>query len=135
MTKAKRERYARLSNRLQRVGFSFDEIDKLLRIERTLRSWNNHEASGTIQRDEDGTPYRYFETRRGEMIRERWATRDMEGGALKRLDTLVKEHDGVEFYIQDDPRGAALYLYLPSELDGRDIDNCYNTAGICCCIE
>ena len=134
MTKRERERYARLLNRLQGVGFSFDAIDKLLRMEKTLRSWGEHECNGTIQRDEDGTPYRYFETRGGDMIRERWATRDMEGGALKRLAALVKEHDGVEFYIQGDPRGASLYLYLPSELDGRDIDTCYNTAGICCCI-
>ena len=135
----KAERHYRLQNRLIGFGFTFEEIAALLRIEKTLRTWATHECNGAIQRDGengDGVPYWYntdtASPHHGERISR---TPDREAGALRRLDTLMGRHPAMGYHVPGDPRGAMLYVYSSDEMGSRDPDQCYATAGVCCCID
>ena len=56
----------------------------------------------------------------------RACSRDSTGGTL-----IAGPADKLTFYIQSDPRGAALYIIRPGDVpEGADVASCYNR-GIC----
>lgn len=68
----------------------------------------NDYCSWSIERDEQtGKPFRVVHPHTGPS--RRYPIRDMERGALKRVDAICKRL-GLHYYHQTDPRGAALYL-------------------------
>lgn len=130
MTKQEAIRYAWLENVLSTYGFTRRELSTLLRAEKTLHSWAEHECNGVIQRDEvTGKPYWYCSY----SGKRRYATSDRETGALKRVAALCQAH-GVAFYHQTDPRGCALYLIRPEDVpEGAEVAS-YYTRGIALCL-
>ena len=96
---------------LETEGMTYQDAQALRRISMTLHRWHEMECGtdrGAIERDEQtGTPY--FRTVKGT----RYRTRDMETGALKRLDAIMARYPHLTPYVQGDPRGCALYI-LPA---------------------
>ena len=93
---------------LETEGVTYQDAQALRRISMTLRRWHELECGtehGCIERDE-GTGVPYFRTVRGT----RYRTRDMETGALKRLDAIMARYPHLTHYTQGDPRGCALYI-------------------------
>jgi hypothetical protein len=127
------ERYLILS-----LGFTADEAAALRRISLTLRRWYELECGtdgGCIERNEaTGKPYWLTDSGR------RWTVADRETGALRRLARIVdscnKErtragHEALNYYVQTDPRGAALYILRPGDVpEGSKADECYSR-GVC----
>lgn len=123
MTRKQLERYNQIRDALPEL--SSEEIDILLRAEKTLSRWSELECNGTIQREEEtGIAYYYndYTGRKGSRAPDR------EKGALKRIEAICTAH-GLHYYHQTDPRGCALYI-------GREPlpDNNY-TRGIAICID
>lgn len=130
----KAERRQRLMNRLADLGFSYDEANKLRRIEMTLHRWSEEECNGTIQRDGDegdGKPRRYYERQNGEIVRGSIIP-DREAGALRRLKAILQFHSDLSYYHQGDPRGCALYIVRNSDIVDGDISSLY-TRGVAVC--
>lgn len=135
----KRERQYRLMNRLSELGFSFDEAQKLRRIEMTLHRWaelecgdGNDQVSWSIERDEEtGKPFMVTYPHSG-CKSHRQAVADREAGALRRLAQIMAGHPDLEAYHQGDPRGCALYIVRKADLGGGDINSLY-TRGIAVC--
>ena len=161
MTKREKETRAFMYKNLQNLGFSFDDCEKLRRISMTLRRWYELEcgtenAFGTsfaVERgyksDEDhnygsfvcnfdGKPW----IRVGRQTKEGYKvshhpTADKEKGAIKRLEAIIKPfRRKLFYYLQTDPRGAALYIVPYSQLrrykkSKAQIDCCYSSVGIC----
>jgi hypothetical protein len=51
---------------------------------------------------------------------------DREAGALKRLQAIFAKHP-LTYYVQGDPRGAALYVIRPGDVPvGANVESCYN---------
>lgn len=126
------ERYLILS-----LGFTADEAATLRRISNTLRRWHELECgndSGVIERDEStGKPYwvnyqsRYLSANDP---RSRSRIADREAGALRRLKAMM-EGRPLSYYVQTDPRGAALYILRPGDIPaGSSVESCY-TRGVC----
>lgn len=143
MTKQEAMRQMHQQNVLMELGFTADEADKLRRISMTLRSWHERECGidgGCIERENDDGTGRAFwlSSHSGK----RWPIRDMETGALRRLNAIVARRNNVEnaigaayqnpvgrvsAYIQGDPRGAALYIIRPGDIPaGQTVDSCYS---------
>jgi hypothetical protein len=117
------ERYLILS-----LGFTSDEAAALRRISNTLRRWHELECGtdgGFIERDEaTGKPYWLTDSGR------RWPMADREAGALRRLQKIM-EGRPLSYFVQTDPRGAALYILRPSDVpEGLSVESCY-TRGVC----
>ena len=133
MTKKQAERYVWLLNALEAHGFTREEVDTLLRAERTLHTWAEHECNGVIQRDgenADGKPY-WYSSQTGKRL---GRTADREAGALRRVKALCDSH-GVMFYHQGDPRGCGLYIIHPGDVpEGQNVGG-YYTRGIGICID
>lgn len=136
MTKHEHARRARLADTLRRLGFESHELDTLRRISLTLRRWHELECgtdNGVIERDEAGKPYwinhqsRYISVNNS---RTRSPVADREAGALRRLQKIM-EGRPLSYFVQTDPRGAALYILRPGDVpDGLSVDSCY-TRGVC----
>jgi hypothetical protein len=114
----------------------------------TLRRWfelecgnGDDKRSWAIERDETTEiPYMVTHHRDGKTTRHRVA--DREAGARRRLAEMVharnirqplQESPLLSFYIQGDPRGAALYILRPGDVpEGKD-PAAYYSRGICIC--
>jgi len=130
MNKRQAQRYTHLCQSLATLGFSQDETDRLLRIEKTLHRWHEHECNGDIQRDEQtGKPYVVHN-----YTGNRYPYPDKEKGALKRLAAIL-EGKPVSSYVQTDPRGCALYLIRPQDVPAGERVDCYYSRGIALCID
>lgn len=128
MTKHEHARRARLADTLRRLGFESHEVDTLRRISNALQRWYELECgtdSGCIERNETtGKPYWLTDAGR------RWSVADREAGALRRLKAMM-EGRPLSYYVQTDPRGAALYILRPGDVpEGLSVDSCY-TRGVC----
>jgi hypothetical protein len=125
MNKAEHTRRAAQVATLARMGYSDAEIDALRRISNALRRWYERECGvdgGCIERDENtGRPYWVSE----------WGTRypirDLERGALRRLAAIARH----PYYLQGDPRGAALYLLREGDVPEGAHAESYYTRGVC----
>jgi hypothetical protein len=138
MTKAESLRRFRLGRYLiLSLGFTADEVEALRRISLTLRRWHELECGtdgGVIERDEStGKPYwvnyhsRYLSAHDP---RSRSRIADREAGALRRLQKIM-EGRPLSYYVQTDPRGAALYILRPGDVPaGLSVESCY-TRGVC----
>lgn len=112
--------------RVKRLGISSDDAFALRRISMTLQRWYELECgaeNGAIERDEaTGKPYLV-----SSMTGKRWPTPDRETGAIKRLDYIMKRYPALSYYLQTDPRGAALYILKPGDVpDGGSVDAYYS---------
>jgi hypothetical protein len=136
MTKREAQRYVWLCEALRNHGITQDEVDTLLRAQRTLHTWAVHECNGDIERDETtGKTYRVLRyVRLSEEREKRYTTPDRETGALRRADDIAEAH-GLTIYHQGDPRGCCLYLLRPGDVpEGKDPGSCYSN-GIAVCID
>ncbi len=150
MTKKEAERQTRQADTLRALGFTSTEATALRRISLTLQQWAEHECNGAIQRDGDygdGAPYRYNIYTGRKLYR----APDRERGALKRLGAIVDHRNGraeirraeygpepgsphaepLSYYVQGDPRGAALYILRPGDVPEGQDPGAYYTRGIC----
>ena len=118
-----------LIERLENLGFSFDEIQKLRRIEMTLQRWGEKECGDgsdwAIERDE--TTQKPFMVYHGEGKSRRYPTPDKETGALKRLGKIMQNHSGLLAYHQGDCRGCNLYILRKEDIrEGESVDSIYS---------
>ncbi len=145
-TKRQREEQTRILWTLESLGFTQHEAESLRRISMTLRRWHERECgidNGCIERDE-ATGKAYW---LNSMSMRRYPIPDRETGAKKRLarivDTCNKARlthmtgdkmtpmEAWSYYIQTDPRGAALYILRPGDVpQGADASS-YYSRGIC----
>lgn len=89
-------------------NLSPDDFETLRKASRRLRGWFERECGtdgGCIERDEDTGRCYWLNA----MTSRRFPIRDLETGARKRIQTICQRLD-LHFYIQSDPRGAALYV-------------------------
>jgi hypothetical protein len=104
----KSEIIASVCEDLANLGLSYDEIVDVRRIAGTLSRWDERECNGEIERDETtGKCYRVstFSCDRMGLIR------DLETGAIRRLDAILAQHPSLSYFHQGDPRECALYIY------------------------
>ena len=115
--------------RLGRAGISYSDALALRRVAMTLHAWHEAECgtgNGCIERDGE-TGKTYF---RNASSGKRYSTPDRETGALKRLAAIVARYPGLSYYVQTDPRGAALYILRAGDVpEGQDPD-CFYSRGI-----
>jgi len=130
MTKTEAARRTALENALMTLGFTRDESDALRRISLTLRRWHELECGidgGAIERDaKTDRPY-FVASASGR----RWPVADREGGAVRRLRKIMEQHPELGYYIQPDPRGAALYILRPGDVPANAPVESYYTRGLC----
>lgn len=160
MTKNEREQQRHMMNALEQLGFDASEREALRRISMTLHRWHelecgdsNEHKSWSIERDEEtNRPYMvehmHVQARPGGSIYSNngtYRTRipDRETGARKRLAAIIearnKRHEcgrgyiaeGVDCFIQGDPRGAALYILRPGDVPEGADPSAYYSRGIC----
>jgi hypothetical protein len=133
MTKRQAARYINLLGSLP--GLTHDEVDTLLRCQRVLHTWAEHECNGDIERDETtGKCYWVRDFGRADGKISRSLRPDNETGALRRADNIAEAH-GLTIYHQGDPRGCCLYLLRPGDVpEGKDPGSCYSN-GIAVCID
>ena len=156
MTKREAERQTHQMDTLTGLGFTRDEAEQLRRISMTLRRWfelecgdSNQYGSWAIERDgddDDSIPYmvhHHYRHGQGKDSTTRTRIADRETGARKRLAAIVERRNSstdamlttdfhrVRYYVQTDPRGAALYILRPGDVpDDGDVSS-YYTRGIC----
>jgi len=141
MNKKTAQRYAHLVNSLALLGFTMDETDRLLKIERTLHRWhelecgsgNDYGTTWHVEREETTKkPFMVMYFRGGQKSRRSYP--DKEKGALRRLSEILKGKN-VTAYQQGDPRGCALYLVRPGDVpEGESVDSFYSRE-IALCID
>lgn len=129
MKQTKAQRKFQTIHRIREAGFSTEEAFQLLRIERTLHSWGEHECNGTIQRDET-TDKPYWHNQHND---HRSPVADREKGALARLAKIMVGHPSLVAYHQTDPRGCALYILTLKDLRGCSIESAYSR-GLAVCV-
>lgn len=130
MTRKEAERLNHQVNTLQSLGFSYDEAEQLRRISTRLHRWYERECgdgNGCIERD-DVTDKPVW---RNAMSGRAWPIRDLERAAERRLKAIMDAHKPLGYFLQTDPRGAALYIIRPGDVpEGQDVHSYYNR-GIC----
>lgn len=149
MTKSEAFRITKQSEILQSLGFSADEADKLRHISLTLRRWHEMECgtdNGCIERDQNtGRPYWLNAN-----TMQRVPMADRKAGAIKRLSAIINRRNAygdvenhangsctitarkpVSYYIQTDPRGAALYILRKGDIQRGECVESFYTNGIC----
>jgi len=119
---------------LIQIGINRGDAYDLRRIAMTLRRWHELECgtySGAIERDEEtGLCYwynansRYLDPREYDLGSR---VADRETGALKRLAKIMAKYPALSYYVQGDPRGAALYILRPGDVpEGKNADAYYS---------
>lgn len=124
MNQKQAERLHTLASTLETHGFTFAEVNTLLRCERTIHRWAEDECNGNIQRDDKNKPRRYYGPNHQYSV----TIVDREAGALKRAQAIAKAH-GLTIYHQGDPRGCALYL-RPGNYNQKAMDDWNYSNGI-----
>lgn len=127
-TAAEKEDRERVLADLMRAGISRDDAIILRRAARTLHRWHELECGterGLIERDED-TGLTWMVNSAGTKFR----TPDMETGALLRILSVVMHYPGVSYFVQGDPRGAALYILRPGDIPAGETKAANYTRGI-----
>ena len=138
MTRKEALRQAHQQDALCKLGFSPGQADALRRISMTLHRWHERECGldhGCIERDDTTNKPYWLDS----CTMSRTPIRDDEAGALGRLAAIIKSVNvaragkvkPLSYYIQGDPRGAALYIIRPGDVpDGCDVNSYYNR-GLC----
>ena len=142
MEPTKNQQTARFFNLMSENGFTHDETSALLKAERALRKWGELECgtgdgnrSVHIFRDESGKPFYSVQFYAGGQWRERiQPRRDTEKAALAKVDAIMARKTGFRTYHQTDPRGCALYIIRPGDIEaGENVHALYNR-GIALCV-
>lgn len=111
---------------LVRTGISFDDAQALRRVAMTLHRWHELECGveeGGVERDEATGKVMWYSARTGR----RMPFPDRETGARKRLAAIMGRYPGLGWYVQGDPRGAALYILRSGDVPaGADVDAYYS---------
>lgn len=122
--------FARLCDRMVRVGLSVEETAALVRSERALHRWSERQCNEDIEVDDDGRAWLHWRDSWGRVGRYRIP--NPEPGALRRASAIAAAH-GLDIYQQGDPRGCALYLLRPGDVpDGEDV-NAWYSRGLAIC--
>ena len=108
------------------LGFTNDDAKALRRIAVQLHRWHELECGvdgGGVERDQEtGRCYWY-----SSYTDRRTPTADRETGALKRLAALMSRYQPLTYYVQGDPRGAAVYVLRPGDVpEGKEADSYYS---------
>ena len=116
---------------LTRAGITLDDAMALRRISMTLHRWHELECgddSGCIERGEngEGKPFMVrWNSYTGKRMQ--WAIADREAGAIRRLKVIMARYPALTYYLQTDPRGAALYILRPDDIPvGKAVGAYYN---------
>lgn len=113
-------------NTLYSLGIEPGDVLALRRISMTLHRWHELECgddNGCIERDEKTNKPYWLNS--NTMRRSRMP--DRESGALKRLARIMAKYPTLSYYVQTDPRGAALYILRPGDVpEGGDVDAYYS---------
>lgn len=117
---------------LERAGIRYQDAVALRRISMTLHRWHELECgdgNGCIERDETTGKTYWLNSMSGR----RYPTPDRETGAIKRLKEIMSRYPTLGYYIQGDPRGAALYILRPGDVPaGCDADAYYSRGVVVC---
>lgn len=142
MTRKEAERLTRQADTLRSLGFTHEEAEALRRISVRLHHWHEQECgtdNGCIERDEDTGKCYWVNSHSGR----RFPVRDLETGARKRLAAIIAARNvrpttnpdlrpgDFAYYVQSDPRGAALYILRPGDVPKGGSAHSYYTRGIC----
>jgi hypothetical protein len=80
--------------------------------------------------DDDGKPFlehHHYLHGRGKDYVSHTPMPDRERGALKRLAAIMSRYPDLSYYVQGDPRGAALYILKPGDVPaGQDVSSYYS---------
>ena len=158
MNRQEATRLNRQESTLLSLGFTTAEATSLRRISMTLRRWYEYECgtgdgqvSRSIDRDpETDKPFLRVQypftsiTGQSGWVDRRYPTPDREKGAIKRLETILKRRNNImnghptpapdvelSYYLQTDPRGAALYILRPGDVPAGADPSSYYSRGIC----
>lgn len=115
--------------RLESVGISRDDANALRRISMALHRWHELECGvegGGVERDEETGKVTWYSSHTGR----RSSYPDRETPALKRLAALMARYPSLSYYVQGDPRGAALYILRPGDVPGGAKVDSYYSRGI-----
>lgn len=115
---------------LMRAGISENDAYAIRRIAMTLHRWHELECGfddGCVERDEtSGRPF-WTSAYTMRMATIRRYIPDREAGARKRLARIMERYPTLGYYVQGDPRGAALYILRPGDIPaGADPDSYYS---------
>jgi len=135
MTKQEKLRITAQENTLVNLGFTADEAIKLRRISLALRRWYELECGtdiGSVERDEETRKTYWRNANTGKLS----PFRDLETGATKRLIEIISARNSrqpirVDYYLQTDPRGAALYILRDQDVPKDKDAAAYYSRGIC----
>jgi len=111
------------------LGITLDDARALLRASRTLSRWAELECGtdrGHIERDEATGKPRFVAAGHSGTACRGYAVRDMEAGAIRRVDRIVGKYPDLLWYHQTDPRGCAVYVLRRAEVDGQDVHQVYH---------
>jgi hypothetical protein len=123
---------AQFFEKMQCLGITLEDANKLRLIELCLGSWGSRECDGKIVRDETtDKPYAVYNHSDVTNKQYRVAIPDREKGALKRLDKIMVAYPHLVAYHQTDPRGCTLYLVPREKLQpGQALDAYYSSYGV-----
>ncbi len=140
MNRTQAKRYLDLCRELEKYGLTDEEVDALLRCERTLSRWACRECGDGsdwhIEREElpDGREGKPFMVFHGRGAPYRYAIADRETAAINRAQAIAARH-GLTAYRQGDPRGCGLYILRPGDIpEGQSVTG-YYTRGVAICID
>lgn len=118
---------------LARIAYQIDVEDyyDLALLERRLQRWNEEEANGTIQWNDDGTPIRFSDDGY-----ELGSIRNGKASIIKQIEKIKNSYGTFDIYYQGDCSGVQIYLYSRSALEssGYPIDQIYSSIGHACYI-
>ena len=116
--------------RLENAGIEWNDAEALRRISMTLQRWHELECgddTGCIERDENTDKPFMVRWNSYTGKRMQWAIPDREAGAIRRLKVIMARYPALTYYLQTDPRGAALYILRPDDIPvGKAVDAYYN---------
>lgn len=101
----------------------------LRRIAMTLHRWHELESgasNGAVERDEETSKTYWYNAMTGD----RYPTADRETGALNRLAAIMEHYPTLSYYVQGDPRGAALYILRPGDVPEGGDPSAYYSRGV-----
>jgi hypothetical protein len=111
--------------RLDRLGISGADAQRLRRIALTLHRWFERECGidgGCIERDEITKKTYWLNS---ETMRRYWIP-DRETGAYTRLASIMARYPRLIHYVQGDCRGASLYILTKAQAGTDKLDSIYS---------
>lgn len=115
------------------AGITREDATRLREIAMELHRWFELEcgtSAGIIQQDETtGVWTRHDMTSRG-YSEHGYEIQDREVKSKAKLLIIMARYPALRYYIQSDPRGAALYILRPGDIPPGENANAYYTRGI-----